>query len=355
MRLNRPLQVNRSLFKGSSTRSFKHILTQLVILLLVTIGYQNVLIGNQYSKKYTPFHFTTQMQLLKPSVPFPGIHEFSYPKGKFFSYIKFKSSDALIMKPVLKNELGTRKYMHYSSEIFVPNEGLSFLSIINQKDFDDLSSQILIKMLKRKLNIDSETAYKKIKPKLPAYYQNIVDKYDHATLIYDKYFPKQYDIDLINFLNRTENSIQKLNDSNFKNSGSKYFNDVGRLTVEKLNMYRRSKYLPDNFSWSESMYLLTVQHSEHMANIRTLTHDGFNERSDYARTLYNFKRSGENLASFQSFSLLSKEEIANKFITQWIGSEPHRLAMEDDFNMCSVGIIKTDNDEFFATMFLIKI
>jgi len=326
-----------------------------------------------YKKRYAPFQVMTQSQLLRPSVPFPGIFEFSTPKANFFAKVKTSKDGPAVLKPQLTNDFGKKRYVHYNSDIFVPNEGVDFLALRKNFNFKEMTSEMLSKVLEEQLDnlnsdidldfpLEGDSGDNKIINKkkenelkhLPKYYQKLFDDYDPNIKFYDKYSRDDYYIDMLKFLSKMKNSVDFYSTPK-NNPNSDYYHDLGKLIVRKLNKYRRSQNLKDNVIWSEPMYYYVMEHSVYMSRIRDLTHDGFSNRSNYVRRMYPLKASSENLASFQSFSLLTKDDIADRFMKLWINSEGHRLNMEKDFNMCSVAIYKTENEEYYATMFLIKV
>lgn len=319
-----------------------------------------------YSKRYAPFQVITQAQLLRPSVPFPGIFEFSTPKAQFFAKVRSSENAEPVLKPQLSKDFGKKRYVHYNSDIFVPNEGIDFLSLRKNFDYKQMTSEMLAKVLEEQLAtlgsdldfpleaVGRDDKAKADGAKLPKYYEKLFDEYDPSIQFYDEYSRDDYYIDMLKFLNKMKNSVDFYSTTT-SDPNSEYYHDLGKLIVKKLNSYRRSQKLRDNVIWSEPMYYYVMEHSVYMSRIRDLTHDGFSTRSRYVRRMYPVKASSENLASFQSFSLLGKEDIAERFMKLWINSEGHRLNMEKDFNMCSVAIYKTQNEEYYATMFLIKV
>lgn len=365
LRLASPLRVSRRLSGGCYSRRHPRINNFASALVLAVLVATSACMFDPYRKRYAPFQVITQAQLLRPSVPFPGIFEFSTPKADFFAKVRTSKNTKPVLKPQLSKDYGKKRYVHYNDEIFVPNEGIDFLSLRKNFDFKQMTSEMLAKVLEEQLAglgadlnfpLESlgEEEKKSATANLPKYYQELFSDYDPSIKFYDQYSRDDYYIDMLKFLNKMKNSVDFYS-APAGEPNSEYFHDLGKLIVKKLNSYRRSKKLKDNVIWSEPMYFYVMEHSVYMARIRDLTHDGFSTRSSYVRRMYPAKASSENLASFQSFSLLGKEDIADRFMDLWINSEGHRLNMEKDFNMCSVAIYKTANEEYYATMFLIKV
>jgi uncharacterized protein YkwD len=317
-----------------------------------------------YQKRYSPFQVMSQAQLLKPSVPFPGLFEFSTPKADFFSRVKTSKDGPVELKPRLSNEFGKKRYVHYNDDIFLPNEGIDFLALRKNFNFKEMTSEMLANVLEEQMNRlsadldfpgDAPTKAKtKPRRNLPKYYQQLFSEYDPNIQFYDDYSRDDYYIDMLKFLSKMKNSVDHYSAPK-TDPNSEYFHSLGKLIVAKLNKYRRSKKLKDNVVWSEPMYYYMMEHSMYMSQIHKLTHDGFQTRSRNVQRMYHLKSSAENLASFQSFSLMTKDQIADRFMNLWINSKGHRLNMEKNFNMCTVAIFKTSNQEYYGTMFLIKI
>lgn len=319
-----------------------------------------------YLKRYSPFQVVSQAQLLRPSIPFPGILEFSTPKAEFFAKVRTSKNAPAVIKPQLTKDFGKKRYIHYNKDIFLPNEGIDFLALRKNFNFKEMTSEMLTKVLEEQLeglgdgldfpmdDLLDNTHKKKKKQELPKYYQNLLSEYDPKINFYDNYSRNDYYIDMLKFLNKMKTSVDFYSNPT-TDPNSTYFHGVGKLIVRKLNKYRRRVKLRDNVVWSEPMYYYMMEHSVYMSRIHKLTHDGFNSRSNYVKKMYSLKASAENLASFQTFSLMTKEEIAERFMQLWINSKGHRLNMEKDFNMCSVAVYKTPNEEYYATMFLIRI
>ena len=54
------------------------------IIVLFLFSSMTICHSHTFKRKYFPFKVSSQMDLLKPSLPFPGIFELSTPSAKFF-------------------------------------------------------------------------------------------------------------------------------------------------------------------------------------------------------------------------------------------------------------------------------
>ena len=325
-----------------------------LIILIMMVNFNTNCLLDPYSKRYLPFRINSQLQLFKPSVPFPGIFEFSYPKGEFFKHVKPSEDAEPEEQPNTAREFGKKRFPHYNERLFLPNENIDFLSLAKKIDIPKVSYKIMLKILDLQLQGKSNKKRKKYNPEIPQYYKDIFSQYDPNTKFYDKYSERQFYTDMLNFLNRVQDTNEFFKQKE-THPNSMFFHDIGKLVVTKLNKYRLSKELPHNISWSEPSYYYMLQHSIDMSHKGELSHDGFDNRFSQINRMYSAKSGAENLACFQSFDLLTKDEIADKFMQLWIDSEGHRLNMVKDFNMSTVAIYKSANNKYWGTMFLMRI
>lgn len=321
---------------------------------LVLFLFLNLIIchSHTFKRKYFPFKVISQMDLLRPSLPFPGIFDISAPSAKFFRRVKLSDKEDIKEIPNLDNEFGKKKFIHYYPELFQSNEGLNIQNFIQQFDVYETTLNLMKQIVNDIALLEDDEEEETYN--FTSYYTDLLSEYEPSYVFFDKYTSRQYYLDLINFMNKMKDSVQF-----YKNKKadplSKYFNSVGRVIVEKLNEYRKSKNLSSNIEWSELSYYQVLEHSLLMSNIGRLTHDGFNERTNELRKLYPLKSAAENLASFQNFELITKEIIAEKFMDLWITSKSHRLNMEKNMNRCTVAIYKNEHNVYYGTMFLFRV
>ena len=306
-----------------------------------------------YKRKYFPFRITNQLDLIRPSIPFPGIYDISVPPAKFFKRIKMADTNEIRDVPNLSQEFGKKKFLHYYPGLFNSNEGLNIQNFINKIDRYDTILNLMKKVVNEiKVLEDDEDDEKETS--LTSYYKNKLSEYEPGLKFFDIYSSRQYYVDLINFINKMTDSVEfyrgKKNDPL-----SEFFIQTGKLIVDKMNEFRRLKGLPPTIEWVELPYFNMLEHCLFMSNLGKLTHDGFNQRADELSNLYPLRSAAENLASFQNFELISKEQIADKFMDLWINSEGHRLNMEKDMNRCTVAVYKNENNVYYSTMFLFKV
>lgn len=304
-----------------------------------------------FKRKYFPFKVSSQMDLLKPSMPFPKIFDISTPSAKFFRKIKLPDTQGVKEIPNLEKEFGKKKFIHYYPELFQSNDELDIKNF--SKKINTFKSTLgLMKKTIHEISFLEDEGDEKYN--LTSYYNELLTEYEPSYEFFDTYTPKQYYLDLINFMNKIKDSFQFYKDKK-SDPLSEYFNSVGRIIVNKLNQFRKSKNLSNNIEWSESSYHHMLEHSLLMSILGKLTHFGFKKRSSMIRKLYPLKSAAENLASFQNFELITKDKIADKFMDLWIKSESHRLNMEKDMNRCTVAIYKDENNVYYGTMFLFRV
>lgn len=356
---------------------------------LVVLAVVMVWVGTRptpYNRRYVPLQVTDGSQIYRPSMPFPGIFDISFPKANFLVKIRKKPADVknesnsgsdennlksdskenteeksgskepaeeeFEIKPTIKPKFGKKRYFHYNDAIFVSNSGMDYLTLMGKANFEKIGTQAIQHILEARTR---KTRKPKLKPpKIPPYYQNLIAQYDPKTQFYDEYTEQQFYIDLLNFVNKAEDRLHFFRTKRLS-AHNPFLHGVGQLTIDLMNQYRRSKGLPGNISWSEPLYFSMLNHSIHMSNIGELTHDDFKSRSATAKQFYDIKSSAENLAFFNPNTPFSRVEIAEKFMDLWINSPPHRVNLEGDFNVGSVSIFENFDGDYWATMFLVKV
>lgn len=351
----------------------------LVVVMLVGGG---LLRPTPYDRRYVPFMVTDASQIYRPSVPFPGIFDISFPKANFQIRVRKKPSDVsnkpdqkslkesekkedaeigeetvpveeeYAIKPTIKPIFGKKRYVHYNDHLFVENNGLDFDKIMTKASFEKIGTEVIENILHARKNTQRKP---NLRPAvIPPYYKNLIAQYDPKIQFFDAYTEQQFYIDMLNFINKAEDRLEFFKTKHLS-AHSPYLHDVGKLIIEKTNDYRISKKLRPSIRWSEPFYFTMLNHSIHMSNIGKLTHDGFDKRTEAARRIYDIESTGENLAFFNPMTPFSKTQIADMFMKLWINSEPHRLNLEGDFNLGSVSIFKNFDGDYWAIMFLAKI
>ena len=339
-----------------------------------------------FNKRYVPFRVTDASQIYWPSVPFPGIFDISFPKANFVVKIRKKPADVknesnseskkneankesksdetnkqqkeapaedeFEIKPTIKPKFGKKRYFHYNDEIFIPNSGMDYLTILGKANFEKIGTRAIQHILDARTGKQKKPKLKP--PRIPPYYQHLFNQYDPKTEFYDHYSEQQFYMDLLNFVNKAEDRLHFFRTKRLS-AHNPFLHEVGQLTIELMNKYRISKNLRGDVRWSEPLYYSMLNHSIHMSNIGKLTHDDFKSRSDMARQFYDIRSSAENLAFFNPNTPFSRTQIAEKFMDLWINSPPHRVNLEGDFNVGSVSIFENFDGDYWATMFLVKV
>ena len=130
--------LSRSPISSLPRETFSLIIGLLILSVLVSDS-QSMM--DPYLKRYSPFQVVSQAQLLRPSIPFPGILEFSTPKAEFFAKVRTSKNAPAVIKPQLTKDFGKKRYIHYNKDIFLPNEGIDFLALRKNFNFKEMTSE----------------------------------------------------------------------------------------------------------------------------------------------------------------------------------------------------------------------
>lgn len=95
--------------------------------------------------------------------------------------------------------------------------------------------------------------------------------------------------------------------------------------------------------WNETIAKECRQHSQEMANARTINHDGFNERINKIGETISWSWAGENVA--YNFS-------AQEAVTAWLNSPGHKSNIESNSNFTGVGVAYDGSTIYFTQIFI---
>lgn len=95
--------------------------------------------------------------------------------------------------------------------------------------------------------------------------------------------------------------------------------------------------------WNETIASICRQHSQDMANLHTLNHDGFNERIDKIGEKISWSWAGENVAYNYS---------AEGAVVAWLNSPGHKSNIESNSNLTGVGVAYDGGTIYFTQIFI---
>lgn len=131
------------------------------------------------------------------------------------------------------------------------------------------------------------------------------------------------------------------NDSSSSSSSSE-LSAMEQSAFDKVNEYRASKGL-SALTWSSTIANISREHSEDMAAISVLSHDGFDTRAATLQASGAISV-GENVAVNLGF-----EDPAATAVTGWINSPGHEANMVGNYTKTGMGVAISSNGSYYFT------
>ncbi|PCJ62382.1 MAG: hypothetical protein COA79_04765, partial [Planctomycetota bacterium] len=146
----------------------------------------------------------------------------------------------------------------------------------------------------------------------------------------------------------SSSSDSSSNDSSSTSSSSSEYAAMEKKAHDLVNDYRATKGL-SALTLVESISSVCRAHSEDMATIKVLSHDGFDGRADTLQTTVGWTGIAENVAFNNGFS--DPEQTA---VTGWIGSPGHEVNMSGNFTKTGMGVAKNADGSYYFTQIFIR-
>jgi uncharacterized protein YkwD len=121
-----------------------------------------------------------------------------------------------------------------------------------------------------------------------------------------------------------------------------------QAVYERVNQYRQAQGLAP-LSFDETIAVQARIHSQKMANIQTMSHDGFKERVEAIGTTIQYRRAAENVAYNLGYDRPDEEAIRG-----WIASPGHHQNMIGKYDLTGIGVAQNANGEYYFTQIFIK-
>jgi uncharacterized protein YkwD len=109
-----------------------------------------------------------------------------------------------------------------------------------------------------------------------------------------------------------------------------------------VNLHRTGMGL-SALEWNNIIANECRQHSQDMANLHTINHDGFNERINKIGETISWSWAGENVAYNYS---------AQGAVTAWLNSPGHKSNIESNSNLTGVGVAYDGGTIYFTQIFI---
>ena len=135
---------------------------------------------------------------------------------------------------------------------------------------------------------------------------------------------------------------------NHKSTQTHVVNTLELSIHQQINQYRRSQ----NLSPLEFDPIISAQariHSQEMANIGTINHEGFNERLESVAETISYQSAAENVAFNQGYP--QPGAIAVK---GWIESPGHHHNIIGRYNATGIGVAQNAKGEYYFTQIFVR-
>jgi uncharacterized protein YkwD len=116
----------------------------------------------------------------------------------------------------------------------------------------------------------------------------------------------------------------------------------------QINQYRQEQNFPP-LAFDETIADQARLHSAAMANVGSISHNGFDGRAAALGKTIEYSGVAENVASNQGFS--DPGLIA---IKSWISSPKHHKTMVGNFDLTGVGVVEKGGSYYFTQIFVRK-
>jgi uncharacterized protein YkwD len=117
---------------------------------------------------------------------------------------------------------------------------------------------------------------------------------------------------------------------------------------KQVNQYRQSQKLAP-LVFDPAVSAQAKAHSETMAKIGGLSHDGFNERIDSISDKIVYKSAAENIASNRGYKQPDVTAVQG-----WIESPGHQHNMIGRYNLTGIGVAQSAQGEYYFTQIFVR-
>jgi uncharacterized protein YkwD len=119
-------------------------------------------------------------------------------------------------------------------------------------------------------------------------------------------------------------------------------------THDLVNRYRQFKNLPP-LQLDPAISAQAKAHSEAMARSGTMSHDGFEKRTDSVSQTIVYRKAAENVAHNMGYA--KPDLIA---VQGWIESPGHRRNLIGQYDLTGIGVAKNAKGEYFFTQIFVR-
>jgi uncharacterized protein YkwD len=128
------------------------------------------------------------------------------------------------------------------------------------------------------------------------------------------------------------------------NNKTTYQENLEKEVHMLINIHRTSIGL-EELEWNETIAIECRIHSNNLAAIRAINHDGFNERINKIRETISLNWAGENVALNWS---------SHAAVTSWLNSPGHKSNIESNSNLTGVGVAFDVDSAMYLTQIFVR-
>jgi uncharacterized protein YkwD len=136
--------------------------------------------------------------------------------------------------------------------------------------------------------------------------------------------------------------------TNFQPTQTPMANSLELAIHAQINRYRQSRNLPP-LAFDPTISAHAKAHSEAMAKMSNLNHDGFNERLDSVAETINYKSAAENVAVNQGYPHPDLTAVQG-----WIDSPGHHQNIIGNYNLTGIGVAQNSKGEYYFTQIFVR-
>ena len=119
-------------------------------------------------------------------------------------------------------------------------------------------------------------------------------------------------------------------------------------TYNLVNKYRQSRNLPP-LTMDSAIVAEARAHSEQMAKLGQMSHDGFNERVTSVSKTIIYRKAAENVAYNMGYG---KPDLVA--VQGWIESPGHQRNMVGQYDLTGIGVSKNAKGQYYFTQIFIR-
>jgi uncharacterized protein YkwD len=135
---------------------------------------------------------------------------------------------------------------------------------------------------------------------------------------------------------------------NHKSTQTPVVNTLELSIHQQINQYRQSRNLPA-LDFDPIISAQARIHSEEMAKISDLNHEGFNERLDSVAETITYQSAAENVAFNKGYTRPDATAVKG-----WIDSPGHHQNLLGRYNLTGIGVAQNSKGEYYFTQIFVR-